>query len=491
MIDLSINKKGLANNIAKAKENNIIIPTFAQMENPDLIPEKIKAKLANTGLWDVDPVNLFRITWKNEAKDFGGLYQSVPNYVEIPSVLSGVKCRILAMAGKWFPTGCHKVGASFGCLAPRLVTGQFDATYHHAVWPSTGNYCRGGAFNSKLLACDSVAILPAEMSKERFDWLSKIAGQVIATPGCESNVKEIFDKTWELRADPTMMIFNQFEEMGNPLWHYNVTGNALADLYEAVKKPGQRLAGACFTSGSAGTMSAGDRLKDLYPTMKLGVGEALQCPTILDNGFGGHRIEGIGDKHIPWIHNVKNTDMAIAIDDEDSQRLLRLFNTPEGQKYLKEELGMSDEQIKKFTWMGISGIANVLCCIKMAKYYELTENDVVATVLTDSADMYKSRVTELNEMHGAYSVIEAAKDHALHMLGLKTDSLIELTYAERKRVHNLKYYTWVEQQGMTAEDLNAQWYDTKGTWDTVHAQAKDLDELINAFNDEVGILKNL
>ena len=491
MIDLSINKKGLANNIAKAKENNIIIPTFAQMENPDLIPEKIKAKLANTGLWDVDPVNLFRITWKNEAKDFGGLYQSVPNYVEIPSVLSGVKCRILAMAGKWFPTGCHKVGASFGCLAPRLVTGQFDATYHHAVWPSTGNYCRGGAFNSKLLACDSVAILPAEMSKERFDWLSKIAGQVIATPGCESNVKEIFDKTWELRADPTMMIFNQFEEMGNPLWHYNVTGNALADLYEAVKKPGQRLAGACFTSGSAGTMSAGDRLKDLYPTMKLGVGEALQCPTILDNGFGGHRIEGIGDKHIPWIHNVKNTDMAIAIDDEDSQRLLRLFNTADGQAYLKNELGLDDELIEKLTWLGISGIANVLCCIKMAKYYELTEDDVLCTVLTDSAEMYGSRIEELNEAHGAYSLLEAGKDHALHMLGLKTDNLMELTYADRKRIHNLKYYTWVEQQARDVKDLNALWYDTKGTWDAVHAQADELDALINEFNEATGLLKAL
>ena len=491
MIDLSINKKGLANNIAKAKENNIIIPTFAQMENPDLIPEKIKAKLANTGLWDVDPVNLFRITWKNEAKDFGGLYQSVPNYVEIPSVLSGVKCRILAMAGKWFPTGCHKVGASFGCLAPRLVTGQFDATYHHAVWPSTGNYCRGGAFNSKLLACDSVAILPAEMSKERFDWLSKIAGQVIATPGCESNVKEIFDKTWELRADPTMMIFNQFEEMGNPLWHYNVTGNALADLYEAVKKPGQRLAGACFTSGSAGTMSAGDRLKDLYPTMKLGVGEALQCPTILDNGFGGHRIEGIGDKHIPWIHNVKNTDMAIAIDDEDSQRLLRLFNKPEGKKYRKEELGLCDELIEKLSWLGISGIANVLCCIKMAKYYEFTENDVILTVLTDSAAMYQSRITELDENHGAYNDREAAIDHHLHILGLKTDNLLELTYAERKRVHNLKYYTWVEQQARNVEDLNALWYDTKGTWDAVHAQVTEMDELINEFNEATGLLKAL
>ena len=491
MIDLSINKQGLANNIAKAKENNIIIPTFAQMENPDLIPEKIKAKLANTGLWDVDPVNLFRITWKNEAKEFGGLYQSVPNYVEIPSVLSGVKCRILAMAGKWFPTGCHKVGASFGCLAPRLVTGQFDATYHHAVWPSTGNYCRGGAFNSKLLACDSVAILPAEMSKERFEWLSKIAGQVIATPGCESNVKEIFDKTWELKADPTMMIFNQFEEMGNPLWHYNVTGNALADLFEAVKKPGQRLAGACFTSGSAGTMSAGDRLKDLYPTMKLGVGEALQCPTILDNGFGGHRIEGIGDKHIPWIHNVKNTDMAIAIDDEDSQRLLRLFNTADGKAYLKNELGLDDELIEKLTWLGISGIANVLCCIKMAKYYELTEDDVLCTVLTDSAVMYGSRIEELNEMHGAYSLLEAAKDHALHMLGLKTDNLLELTYADRKRVHNLKYYTWVEQQARDVKDLNALWYDTKGTWDAVHAQADELDALINEFNEATGLLKNL
>ena len=269
-IDLSINKEGLAHNIQKAKENNIIIPTIAQMQNPDLIPEKIKEKLSHTGLWDVDPVNLFRINWHNEAKESGGLYQKTPNYVEIPSSVSGVPCRILAMSGKWFPTGCHKVGASFGCLAPRLVTGQFDATYHHAVWPSTGNYCRGGAFNSKLLACDSVAILPQDMSKERFDWLKTIAGQIIATPGCESNVKEIFDKTWELKQDPSMMIFNQFAEMGNPLWHYNVTGYALSDLFENTKKPGQRLAGACFTSGSAGTMSAGDLLKERYPGMKLG-----------------------------------------------------------------------------------------------------------------------------------------------------------------------------------------------------------------------------
>ncbi|MGM9621845.1 MAG: pyridoxal-phosphate dependent enzyme [Butyricicoccus porcorum] len=491
MIDLTREEDALACNIQTARENHIIIPTIAQMKNPETVPEAIQQKLKTVGLWDVNPLNLFRITWKNEPKESGGLFRSVPNYIELPSELTGVPCRIIAMVGKWFPTGCHKVGASFGCLAPRLVTGQFNVKKHKAVWPSTGNYCRGGAFNSKLLGAQGVAILPAEMSQERFDWLHSIGAEVIATPGCESNVKEIFDKTNELKQDPSYMIFNQFEEMGNPLWHYNVTGNALADVFEAVKRPGDRFAGACFTSGSAGTMSTGDRLKELYPRLKLGVGEALQCPTILDNGFGGHRIEGIGDKHIPWIHNVKNTDMAIAIDDEDSQRLLRLFNTPEGQQYLREELKLDDTLIEQLTWLGISGIANVLCCIKMAKYYEFTERDIVGTVLTDSAVMYGSRIAELNREYGAYSCNDALLDHNLHMLGLKTDNMQELTYRDRKRVHNLKYYTWVEQQGKTAEELDALWYDTEGTWDTVHAQAADLDDLINEFNERTGLLKEL
>ncbi len=491
MIDLTVCKQGLAHNIQKARENGIIIPTIAQMRDPETVPGPIVEKLRRTRLWDVDPVNLFRITWKNEPKESGGAFQRVPNYIELPPALTGVKARILCMVGKWFPTGCHKVGASFGCLAPRLVTGQFDATYHKAVWPSTGNYCRGGAFNSKLLACGAVAILPQEMSQERFDWLRSIGAEVIATPGCESNVKEIFDKTWELKRQKDIMVFNQFEEMGNPLWHYNVTGYALSDVFEAAKGPQDRFAGACFTSGSAGTMSAGDYLKERYPQLKLAVGEALQCPTILENGFGGHRIEGIGDKHIPWIHNVKNTDMVIDIDDEDSQRLLRLFNTPAGRQYLGEALGLDPELVEKLSWLGISGIANVLCCIKMAKYYELSERDVVATVLTDSAAMYGSRIAELNELHGPYHVGAAELDHNLHMLGLKTDQMMELNYQQRKRVHNLKYYTWVEQQGRSVQELNDQWYDTENTWDAVHRQAGELDDLINQFNEEVGLLKAL
>lgn len=491
MIDLRKNEESLNNNIKKAQENNIIIPTFEQMKNPEKVPEKIKEQLKNIGLWDINPLNLFRITWKNEQKEVGGLYGG-PNFIELPKSLTGVDARIICMIGKWFPTGCHKVGASYGCLAPRLVTGQFDVDYHKAVWPSTGNYCRGGAFNSKLLSCHSIAILPQGMSKERFEWLSKIAGEVIATPGCESNVKEIFDKTWELRTTrEDCMIFNQFEEMGNHLWHYTVTGNAIEEAFHLLDGENKRLSGACFTSGSAGTTGAGDYLKDKFPKVKIGVGEALQCPTLLNNGFGDHRIEGIGDKHVPWIHNVKNTDMVLAIDDEDSQKLLRLFNEKEGREYLVKEAGVPEETIKVLEYFGISGIANVLCCIKMAKYYEMTSEDVIATVLTDSATMYGSRIEELADEDGAYTPTMAAVDHNVHMLGVKTDNLEELSYNGKKRIHNLKYYTWVEQQGRQTEELNALWYDVEGTWEAVHKQAAAIDDLINEFNDRTGLLKSL
>ncbi|MDR3193132.1 MAG: pyridoxal-5-phosphate-dependent protein subunit beta [Treponema sp.] len=491
MIDLSVNKTVLEKNIAKARENRIIIPTFRQMKDPEgRVPGKIKDRLGKTGLWDLDPVNLFRITWKNEPVESGGLYGK-PNCVELPPALTGVAARIICLAGKYFPTGCHKVGASFGCLVPRLVTGQFDATSQKAVWPSTGNYCRGGAFNSKLLAVDSVAILPEGMSRERFEWLKTIAAEIIATPGTESNVKEIFDKVHEIRATrKDAMIFNQFEEMGNYLWHYTVTGGAIAEAFEGLLAADGRsnFAGVCFTSGSAGTLASGDYLKQRYPRSRIAVGEALQCPTILNNGFGAHRIEGIGDKHIPWVHNVKNTDMAIGIDDRDSMALLRLFNEEAGKEFLRQEAGLNPETVDSLALMGISGISNMLCCIKFAKYYELGPRDVVATVLTDSVDMYRSRVEELRREKGEYRPIDAAADFSGSLLGEGTGNMLELTYPERKRVHNLKYYTWVEQQGRGAEELDAQWYNQDETFLAVQKQADAIDGLIDEFNLRTGLL---
>ena len=487
MIDLTKHEDKLQNTIQRARERGIIIPTFEQMKDPSRIPAFIREELKSHGLWDLHPLNLFRITWKNEPVPQGGSFGGV-NYMEFPSEITGVDARIIALVGKWFPTGSHKVGATFGCLVPRLVTGQFDPTFHKAVWPSTGNYCRGGAYDSVLLACESIAILPEEMSKERFEWLAEVAGEVIATPGCESNVWEIFQKCKELQATrDNIMIFDQFEEFGNHLWHYDVTGRAMEEVL-GIELKGDAYAGVVLTSGSGGTMGCGDYLKEQFPGSKLIASEALQCPTLLENGFGGHRIEGIGDKHIPWIHNVKNTDFVVAIDDEDPMHLIRLFNEPVGKKYL-QSLGLSEDYVGQLELLGISGVANLLSSIKFAKYYELTSSDVVLTVLTDSMELYQTRLVELNEEFGPYTETQAAIDHNRHMLGLKTDVMLELGYRERKRIHNLKYFTWIEQMGLSVDELGRQWYDYDNYWGSIHGLVPEIDKLIVEFNEAVG-LKN-
>lgn len=486
MIDLTTDEAKLKNAVELARERNVLIPTFKQMKDPAAhTPPQITERLRKTGLWDVDPANLFRITWKNEAKKTGGLYGKV-NTLEFPRELTGVKARIIALCGKWFPTGAHKVGASFGCLVPKLVTGQFDPTTQKAVWPSTGNYCRGGAYNAQLLGCESIAILPEGMSKERFDWLRTVAGEIIATPGTESNVKEIYDEVARIRATrPEAVIFNQFDEMGNHLWHYSITGSAMEEVLRDALGRGDRFAGVVVTSGSAGTTACGDYLKEVFPWCKVGVGEALQCPTLCLNGFGEHRIEGIGDKHVPWVHNVRNTDLVFAIDDNICMAMIRLCNEPEGRKHLAG-LGVPQETVEALPLIGISGAANVAMAIKMAKYYELTEQDVILTVLTDSMEMYGSRLEEMRTELGSYGGERAAVDHGRYVLGMGIDGLEELSYYGRKRIHNLKYYTWVEQQGKDSEELNAQWYDA-GYWSGIHKIADKIDEKIDRFNEMTGL----
>ncbi|HEX9617238.1 MAG TPA: pyridoxal-phosphate dependent enzyme [Anaerolineales bacterium] len=486
MIDLSIEEARREHAIQRVQERNIVIPTFAQMKNPDLIPERVKESLSKVGLWDLNPLNLFRITWKNEPVSHGGGFQGV-NYIEFPKSLTGTDARIIAIVGKWFPTGAHKVGAAFGCLVPRLVTGQFDPTTQKAVWPSTGNYCRGGAYDSALLACQSIAILPEGMSRERFEWLSQIAGEVIATPGSESNVKEIFDKCWELRkSGQDLMIFNQFEEFGNYLWHYEVTGHAMEEVLQQVMGPRDHYRGMASATGSAGTIASGDYLKQVFPTSKIVASEALQCPTLLENGFGAHRIEGIGDKHVPWIHNIKNTDMVVAIDDAAVVNLARLFNEPAGRDYLVKQ-GVPQDLVGRLDLLGFSGISNLISTIKFAKYYELGEQDIALTILTDSMELYGSRLEEMHAESGEYTDLDAAAHFARYLQGISTDNLIELSYVDRRRIHNLKYFTWVEQQGKTYEEILAQWYDPD-YWTGVQGQVGAIDALIEDFNDRAGLL---
>ncbi|HET7009488.1 MAG TPA: pyridoxal-phosphate dependent enzyme [Anaerolineales bacterium] len=485
MIDLTVIQDRLERAAKRARERGILIPTFAQMKNPSILPAEARQRLANVGLWDVNPLNLFRITWKNEPKAKGGGFDGV-NYLEFPPSLTGVDARILALVGKWFPTGAHKVGAAFGCLVPRLVTGQFDPTTQKAVWPSTGNFCRGGAYDSALLGCQSIAILPEGMSRERFEWLSKVAGEVIKTPGSESNVKEIFDKCWELRkSGQDLMIFNQFEEFGNYLWHYDVTGHAMQEVIEKELRPGDAYRGVVLTTGSAGTIACGDYLKQAFPGSKIGAAEALQCPTLLENGFGAHRIEGIGDKHVPWIHNVMNTDLVVAIDDAAVVHLARLFNEAAGKAYLASR-GVPESLVGRLDLLGFSGIANLLSAIKFARHYELGPSDLVLTVLTDSMELYGSRLAEMHAEHGTYTDGDAAAHYGRYLMGESTDNLLELSQRDRRRVHNLKYFTWVEQQGRTYEEILAQ-REQPDYWTGVQRQVPEIDALIESFNERVGL----
>jgi len=481
-VELHFNEEVMKITAQRCRELNIRIPTFAEQENPELIPDSVKKRLPSVGLWDIDPINLHRITWKNDVKT--GLFGGV-NYLEFPSSITGVKARVIGLVGKYFPTGAHKVGAAFGCLVPRLISGEFNPLTHRAVWPSTGNYCRGGAFDCKLLGCTPVAILPEEMSRERFEWLKQIGAEVIATHGSESNVKEIYDKCWEIRnTDKNAVIFNQFDEFGNCIWHYEVTASAILELYKQLAKPNNRFSAYVSATGSAGTIGAGERLRKVFPSMKMVATEALQCPTLYNNGFGAHRIEGIGDKHVPWIHNVRNTDAVAAIDDEDTMRVYRMFNEPVGLEYLKAQ-GVSAEVLEQLPLVGISGVCNMLAAVKTAKYFEYDENDVIFTILTDSSEMYESRMREMKAERGEFTRDNAVVTFEGSVVKQGLEHYRELNYWDRKALHNLKYFTWVEQQAKDPRDLDAIWQPE--FWDNIFSVVPQWEKAIVEFNRLVGL----
>jgi cysteine synthase A len=476
--------------VKRARERGVVLPQISEQKDPRRIPAAVLSRLASIGLWDLHPLNLFRITWKNEPKPHGGAFGE-GNWIELPSALTGVEARIVGLVGKWFPTGAHKVGAAYGCLAPRLVSGRFDPTTQKAVWPSTGNYCRGGAYDCALLGCPAVAILPEGMSRERFEWLRSIGtDEIIATPGTESNVKEIYDKCWELRAQrgDAIVVFNQFDEVGNAIWHYQVTGAIVDEVFAAHFRGARcRLAAYVTATGSAGTIAAGDFLRTRHPQLRVVAAEALQCPTLFQLGFGAHRIEGIGDKHVPWIHNLRNTDAVCAVDDEQVMQLVRLFNEEVGRERLLRE-GVPPATVERLPLLGISGIANLVACIKTARFFEMDRRDVLFTPLTDSMELYASRLAELRGQHGPYQADSAAAHFAQYLSGTRADHFRELGYADRKALHNFKYFTWVEQQGRQAEELRALW--DADWWAELFAQEQvdELDRRIREFNDRTGLL---
>lgn len=435
-----------------------------------------------------DPRNLYRVHWYN-GEDRRSL-ADVPAHIVLPSELTGVEAKIIVAIGNRFPmVRAHKVLAAYGCLVPRLVTGQFDPTRHRAIWPSTGNYCRGGVAISRILGCRGVAVLPEGMSQERFQWLERWVGapqDIVRTPGTESNVKEIYDACNALSEDPDNVILNQFNEFGNYIIHRAVTGPALERIFQAVSSETPLRARAFVSAtGSAGTLATGDYLKATLGIDICAV-EALECPTLLKNGYGEHNIQGIGDKHVPFIHNALNTDFVIAVSDAASDALNLLFNTSVGRDYLARRTGLGQEALGALADLGLSSIANMLGAIKYAKYCGLGSGDAVLTVATDGAELYGSELkkTQRDTFGSRFDSEAAAEVFGRYLLGAGTGDMKELTRPEREAVFNLGYYTWVEQQGVALSDFDAR--RDPDFWNGLMDIVPDWDNLIDDFNDAAG-----
>ncbi|MGI9525020.1 MAG: pyridoxal-phosphate dependent enzyme [Hyphomicrobiaceae bacterium] len=463
------------------------LPRIASLANP-LDEIAARQDLANVDPDAPDARNLFRVHWHN-GDDRKSLAE-IPSHFVMPPELTGIEAKIIVLLGNRFPMiRAHKLLAAYGCLVPRLVTGQFDPSRNRAVWPSTGNYCRGGVAISRILGCRSVAVLPEGMSQERFRWLKDWVSDpadIIRTPGTESNVKEIYDACHELAQDPDNVILNQFNDFGNYIIHRAVTGPALERSFRAVK--GQsRLRARAFvsSSGSAGTLAAGDYLKQSLGTL-ITVVEALECPTLLYNGYGEHNIQGIGDKHVPFIHNVYNTDFVVGVSDKASDAINLLFNTTTGRGYLTARTGLDQKTMSGLADLGLSSIANVLGAIKVAKYLDLGADDAVLTVATDGSEMYGTELAKSSENAFAqgFDQLAAAEIFGRYILGAATDHTLELGRHDRQRIFNLGYYTWVEQQNVSLEDFDAR--RDPAFWDSHMDLVPIWDRMIDAFNGQVG-----
>jgi cysteine synthase len=489
-----VDTKVYENSLRHFAERKILLPKFSQLADPTTIPAKVTERLASVDPDEASPLNLFRVHWHMD-RDRRNL-RSVPEFIELPREITGVDARIVLLVGANFPMiEAHKVLAAYGCLVPRVVTGQYDPLAHRAVWPSTGNYCRGGVAISRIMGCRGVAVLPEGMSRERFDWLDRWVADpsdVIATPGTESNVKEIYDKCHELGADEHNVIFNQFSEFGNHLVHRLCTGGACAEVFESLKAvdPGLSLRAFVSATGSAGTLGAGDYLKDEYGSWNVAV-EALECPTMLNNGFGEHNIQGIGDKHIPYIHNVMNTDLVVGISDRSTDALNVLFNHPEGRSYLAARRGIPDATLESLPRLGFSSICNLLASIKTAQHLELGPTDVLMTVATDPSWLYDTERAKLvdRDYAGAFDAVHAGEVFGEHLLGVRTDNLLECGSAERRRIFDLGYYTWVEQQGVSIEDFTRR--RSQDFWQGLRDLVPAWDEMIEEFNQSTGVAETL
>lgn len=362
-------------------------PTYDEMLHPESVDPKIRKRAIKAKDDELDPINLFNITWKDDNNKV--------NKIVLPKELTGVDCNIVVLLGKYFPSGSHKVGPAYstlieGCVDQTILPGE-----HTILGPSTGNFGIGVSYICNLMKYDAIVIMPDNMSKERYDRIQRYGAKLDLTPGTESDVILTLERTFKLKENPRNRSLAQFELLPNYRFHRHVTGNSCV---EAVKDIGNGRI-ACFASapGSAGTLAAGDQIKKEFPEAKVVALEPYECSTLMNGGRGQHRIEGIGDKMCTLIHNVLNTDYIALVKDDDCVRGLKVMH--DGINILVENGIDQDKALQMQEMFGVSGLCNIIGAIKMAKYLKLGPNDNVVTIATDGYDRYESVIQDLERRY--------------------------------------------------------------------------------------------
>lgn len=446
-------------------------PTYDEMLDPSRMPEALKATVKAASQEELDHMNLFNITWK---KDTGEV-----NKIVLPKELTGVDANIVVLLGKYFPSGSHKVGPAYstlieGCVDRTIIPGE-----HTILGPSTGNFGIGVSYICNLMGYDAIVIMPDNMSNERYERIRGYGAQLDLTPGTESDVILTLERTYELMKQPKNKALAQFELFPNYRFHRHVTGHSVVD---AVKDVGNGRV-AAFTSalGSAGTIAAGDHIKEVFPEAKIVALEPYECSTLTDGGRGQHRIEGIGDKMCTLIHNVLTTDFVAMIKDDDCVRGLKLIH--DGSKILVEA-GVDSELAESMKDLfGVSGICNILGAIKMAKHLKLGPDDNVVTIATDGFDRYDSVLLDLDRRY-----LETKQDFVLRRWKkdvfdqVDTDMIMDFRSKEMKeQLFKQKEKDWLP-FGYTKEYLDSM--KSEEFWNNEYAKVQTYNAKIIELREE-------
>jgi cysteine synthase len=444
-------------------------PTYAEMRDPSRIPPAVRQRALEVAHGDpLDPLNLFNITWRNR--------ENRVRHVVLPRELTGIAANVVVLLARDFPSGSHKVGPAYTTLIEGELAGEIHPGENTIIGPSTGNFGIGTAYIAHLMGYRCVVVMPEQMSAERYERIRRYGAELDLTPGSESDVILVLERTRDhYRKDAKNKILAQFELLPNYRFHRCVTGDA---ALAAVKGTGNgKVAAFVCAPGSAGTLGAGDEIKARYPDAAVVAVEPEECATLTSNGRGTHRIEGIGDKMVPLIHNVLTTDYVAQVHDDDCVAGLKVLE--HGRHVLEGKLHLPHGALDRLGgWFGISSVCNILGSIKAAKHLGLGPDDNIVTVATDGFDRYPSVLKDLERRRGPIGDETMAAWYDEIFRGATTANILDVRPArEKERLFRQKREVWT-QFGYSDADLERM--KSQSFWDAEYARIEQIDRGVAA-----------